>query len=377
MSDGEKNSEEQRIETESSNLLSSVKKHPKAFGIAAVTIVVIATVGVYFGLQASGYFVLGQNSETFKQALLEDSIVANGIASNQYLNDSPYDLVSYELRNLEKTDDNTVSADISATIENANYQTELELSAKYYNVDSQAPESLEGINRGYSFELVSDTTHPKKGIDFDTQFGLTDCNAALNEDGVSCTVVSEESFETWFASSNVKHTYPYTFTGKGWQAGKVDDLREVTYKNMDGSYAAKSGDLKRFTQFEISELDPEKGTFVITYTLAPEAYSDWLLTYSDTNGTMLATINPERTGSEPSDDGYTYNFDAQGNSNAGNGAADCKGYLTTNDSGESIIKIDKINIDCQSIWKEKTTYPGKISKSTTTFSANNMMLYKQ
>ncbi len=326
-------------------VVETVKKRPKFFGVVAAAVVVVIAVVVFVGMNMTGAFTLGQNAETFKQAFSRDDIVTYGVVANSYVNDSPYELTSCQVKNIRKINDSQLTAEISATIENANFKSDLTVHAEYRALGTQTESGY--VGPGYQFQTIADVSTPKKGIDRDPDHGLGECTAELGEDGMSCTVAEESSAEFWFARSETKKVYSYRFHDNMWSFDKVDIQDSVIYQDMEGDYAAKSGDLKKFSQFTISNLDPGKGTFSINYVLNPRANTD-STTYSTATGTMNATIDRQQGSngsSAPLEDGYTYMFDAQGSSDGGAGSASCIGYLLVDASGEKIIKIDKGSFD--------------------------------
>ena len=320
-------------------------------GIAVISCIVI----VFVSLGVSGAFMLGQTKKTFRQALLESPIVINGIASDAYLNESSYQLVQCDVDNLTKINKKTVTATIFATIENRNFTTEMELTAIYVKASNDPSDYLSvlGIS-GHFFEVVSSTSTPKKGIDHDENRQLGNIQSVLNEDGMSCDVGMDKDYHYWFADSIISDTYKYRFNGRSWVFESENTIHKVTYKDIDGEYAAKTGSFTELTQFSISDLDSQKGTFTIRYIASPFAtrstYSTWG-TYPDVSGTMKATIDPivPFFSTNKLDDGYAYYFEARGNSDRGDGQAYCNGYFILTDSGEPAIFISDCSIDCISV----------------------------
>jgi hypothetical protein len=312
----------------------------------------------FYGMGCSSN--LGQNAKTFKDALLQDMILQNGIASPNYLNDSRYELTLCDVENITKISDSIVSADINATIENANYMTELILIAQYHEApDDQDGKTASDPPQGYSFSVESSVTTPKKGIDYDQAFNLANCDAPLGSDGVSCEVSKTAEYGFWFADSVVSTTYSYKFNGTEWDFVNEDISHTITYKDINGEYAAKTGNLTDFSRFSISNFNPEKGTFTISYTIDKPHTGNF--TYPIINGVLEATMDSQEIGDQTQKDGYSYYFEAKGSSDSGKGEASCQGYFTVSSDGESVIEIDGGGID--------VTYTSALPRATYTETA--------
>ena len=344
-------------------ILGGKRINPK---VAAVIAACVAIIVVAIGVGGSGLATMGQTGDTFRTALEQDSIVTSGIASNQYLNESAYGITAYSCSNIQKVSDFQVSADIEATIENENYITDFTAKAQYYDLSKSAElrNSLIGDLQDYEFKVVSSQTTPKKGIDFDLQNGIESCESTLSEDALSCTVDVSQSYSTWFVDSTISGTYDYTFDGKGWKLSNSTPKNSFTYKDLDGDYQARTGALTKLTKFTVGELDPDKGTFTITYEcdLNTLFYSavDGEKTIS---GSIQCAIDPTDSSSVITDaaqeDGLTYHFEGKGNSTGGNGQASVSGYITTSDSGEKEIHIERLSADYTMTLAGNSTYSGR------------------
>jgi hypothetical protein len=342
--------------------------------IAIGVLAVVFIVAVFVLANILGFSTLGQTSSTFKTGLESDDIVANGVASDNFLNSSAYTVTNYTCDDIKKVTDTVVTATVTATIENDNYTTDLVLDASFCKASNASSQDQ------YHFVQKSATTTPKKGIDFDKDNDLSDCRTPLNEDGKSCTVVQNKTNEMWFATDVVSTTYNYEFDGQKWSRSKNSSKNStnnktyaVTYNNaINGSYGAKTGDLTSFSSIAISNLDPAKGTFNIAYVISVKSnYNVNGISHSDVSGNMTATIDRKDTGSSSSTgnnvDGCTYSFEAKGSSNSGDGQATMKGYFTTSDSGEQTIKITGGKIDYSSTLYKTTTNASQNVASGTIF----------
>lgn len=309
------------------------------FLIVAVAMCVILACG--FILSGCSAGPLGQSAEKFKQAFLEDAIVQNGIAGNQYVKDSAYEIKEFEIGDIEQTSDTEVFAPFNAKIENANFITDVSGTATYTQ--------MRGTDGGYYvFECDSSETTPKKGIDFDEGRKLEDVEAILSDDGKSCSVEVIKDYEFWFVDSEVKTVYSYEFTGQNRWEYKGDDKQHTTvYKDIDGTYAANSGDLTDLAAFEVSNLNAEKGTFDIAYTSKETSIPVGISrtrVYPEIHGTLTATFDPIYDDKDKMEDGYSYRFEAKGTTDQGaDKTVYITGYFTVNSNNELGISISRFS----------------------------------
>ena len=277
------------------------------------------------------------------QAAFEgDSIVKNGVASDAYLNPSPYKVTSFEVTNNRDSDDGT-EYEIKATIENDNYVTEM---------------TVDGLQQGsrYEFDVVDSTTTPKKGIDYDSKNVLEDTESVLSDDGKSCTVETSEDYDYWFVEGSENSVYTYKFDGNSWSFDDVEQQSNVTYKDLDGTYSCPAGETTQYENFTISNLDPKNGTFDIAFTMADIRYDSTVQHhYFAANVTERAGIDPVANMGEDSsmDNGLTYTFKATGESDQGNKASSMNGYIGVDSTGKPIIFIENSTV--------ATLYEAKLS----------------
>lgn len=313
---------------------------------------------------------LGQTTTTFEEAFAEDVLVQKGIASSSYLNESPYEVKSFTAENIEKRSETGVTADFSATIENDNFMTEMSGTATYLQ-EPDGPST-------YEFDVVSSETTPKKGIDFDKSNGLEHIDPVLSDDRTSCMVEIVDTFSYWFADSSVKHLYTYQFDGSRWALKSDDVQHEVTYKDIDGNYLAKTGDLTKVTLFDISNLDAATGSFDVAYRIGEysSGYQNMLF-HPEINGTLKATIEPALDGKNDESDKYTYKFKAVGTSDRGNGKeATFEGYFSTNEFSEKIIQITSASISSEEVAKAQYSFASD-HVTTPVLKLEAGVLYKQ
>ena len=336
---------------------------------AAVIIIIVSFVMV-------GATVMGQTPDKFEAAFQNDPIVTNGIANTTYLNDSAYEVTSFKCSDIRKTTDYEVTANITATIENANYRTENQVIGRYYDASKTDSELLQAIGSiGYDFEVQSYATTPKKGIDYDAENELSNVNSTLADDAMSCTVTTNNTNSFWFADSTIDKTYTYTFDGTSWSFQGMQENDSITYKtDIEGDYAPKVNK-EKVTKFTISTIDAEKGTFQIDYTMSrTNPISENTFTSS---GTINASIEQQQDGfyvDYEQADGKTYYFQGTGNSDGGNGQSEMDGYLVTSNSGESSLQIMGFNADFT--YTAAATIGGGWTEART-MSLNNVTLFKE
>lgn len=308
--------------------------------VAAVIVLVIVFVS------ATGALVLGQTPAKFKAAFQSDSIAVDGLAIGYYVNDSPYEVTSFTCTNIRKASAYEVDSDITATIENDNFTTEIVATGIYYDFSNAGPEEQQYIiwlgTKGYLFDVQSSTTTPKKGIDYDTENGLENVDSTLSDDATTCTVTTNDENSFWFADSAIDKTYNYTFDGTSWAFAGMEENDAITYKtDIEGDYAPKD-DKDRLPKFTISNLDPEKGTFQIDYEMATTYTNGDVYTAS---GTINATIEQRDEDAYIIDpnvvqaDGKAYYFQGTGSSDSGDGQSEVSGCFIPSDSGEAALEV--------------------------------------
>lgn len=331
------------------------KNKEKKLYRVALLVCVIGALGIV--LSGCSTAPLGQTPEKIKEAFLEEAIMQNGVAGNAYLNDSEYELTEFSVENIEEvTKGVEVDGDFTATIENANFVSEMSGVAKYSQVS--------GSDGGYYlFDIQSYDTTPKKGIDFDESKKLENVESVLSEDGKNCSVEVVKDYEFWFVDSQIKNVYTYEFTGQsGWKYTGNDKQHTTVYKNIDGGYAANSGDLTDLAAFEISNLDSTKGTFDIAYSAKETSIPIGLSrtrTYPEIHGTLTAAINPDNRGDNILEDGYSYFFTAKGATNQGSDKpVEIEGYFVIDGGNQMAIEITKFS--------QTTSYASEYSGDTRT-----------
>jgi len=315
--------------------------------IAGAAIAIIAAALIWFNVTGAG--TLGQTQETFKQAFSLTNTVTKGIASNRYVNESPYSIADFKCESIKKANDYEVVADIRAVIENDNFRTEITARGEYHDVANMPSYLLTSNSKteNYDFDITSSSTTPKKGIDYDSNHGLSNCQSSLSEDALSCTVETESQYSYWFAESTDNHVYHYAFNGTTWSFTEDEDVAKISYKkDIEGSYRARTGTPTNIAEFTISNVDTEKGTFVVTY-VVNQSTSAGAETVS---GTLNATIDPsdKHVLASTESDKLTYHFTGKGTSDSGDQQAAIEGQLTTGVSGEPLIRLEAFEADYSS-----------------------------
>ena len=312
-----------------------------------------------FCLTSCGSSAFGQSEQTFKDAFVSQGLDTKGVASSDFVKETPYSMTAFSVSGIEKSGDNKATAKATATIENESFASEVVYKCTY--TDSKD-------NPSYSFELESSSTTPKKGIDYDSSHQLYDCDSVLSDDKASCTVSIDTDCDEWFVESKNNATYTYKFDGDEWGYADSDESRNVKYKDIEGAYAAKSGNAVHFSKFEISDLDPDKGTFTISF--STEEYMRGTVPISSASGTMKAAIEPVLSSTDALDDGYSYQFEASGSSDSGMKQANLKGCFAVSSTGEKTIALKKGGyISANTTWLGNT--------QSTNFDIDESTLYKQ
>lgn len=343
---------------------SAAKASPKLFiGIGVALVVVIVGIALAVLLMTGG-FTGGQTAATFKQAFESQEAYLNGVPSSTYAKESPYKLTSCNVSDIQKKSEDWVTAKIDAVVENDTYKVVAQYAADYYNYPNVSRSSKSNIG-SYQFEQLSREVEAKAGVSRDDKNGLSNVEGVMSEDGTTCQVDTDEQFDFWFANSALKRTYYYSMSDMGWTFEDNVDDHHVTYKDIDGAYVAKSGDMLSFTSFTISDLNPESGSFGIKIALSekPGSYSTRLAA----EATLQATIDPQAAGKYGQKDGYTYSFEAKGSSTGGNGAASFTGYLTVGEDGAKTIQVSSGKIDTTTTHSIGDPSPGSFGFSGVLF----------
>lgn len=299
--------------------------------IVAVAVFVAGTLSACAGGSdvASG----GRSYDGLKVAFGQSSIVEQGVASNAYVEESPYEVTDFAVSEETETEHGFKYA-IDAVIENANFTSIL---------------SLTGERRGeiISFELLDSSTTAKKGIDFDRENGIEAAESTLSEDGESCTVSTDSPYDYWFIEGNARVTYTYVFDGHKWSYKDMRPSEDYTFKkDIEGEYFCPAGESPQYTDFIISNVDSDKGTFSIAFTqdsFTPGVYQCWESHAELTAGVTIEECSDNAPGRM--DNGKLYSFKAQGVTDLGGQVAEMEGYFDIDAKGSPVIVLAKSKVD--------------------------------
>jgi len=313
-----------------------------AIAIAAVVTAILSS--------CSGIGALGQTADTFKEAFAESDVVAKGVASNALVNESPYAVIAFKCNDIKKVADAEVTANIEATIENDSFATDVKAVARY--IDSSKLSSGEKVHGtssgGYSFEVMESTTTPKKGIDYDQSHRLVNCESALADDKLSCTVREETEESHWFADAVFTSDYKYVFdkNKQAWVFDEVEDSTTCKYKALNGTYKSRMGTDVTLT---VTSFDENTGSFSADYNVVDTTMYGTTDMGFDANGTLEGFVELKRGASfdNPYKPKGSYELTAKGTSNSGNGQASVKAELQDSDSGDPMISVSSMRIDVQ------------------------------
>ncbi|MEC4273671.1 hypothetical protein VJ923_10925 [Adlercreutzia sp. R25] len=280
-------------------------------------------------LPGCGAANFGQTEDSFKKAFIEQGFDKRGAALDDYVKETPYSLTAFSVSDMEKTGDNTLTAVVTATVENESFISELVFDATYTD-DEESPL--------YEFQRQSSTTTPKKGIDSGEGVEFDESQMTLSEDKTHCEVVLEETCGAWFVDSSETTTMSFVFENDSWRKEDEDTSRKVSYKDIEGSYWGKSNLMEHFVRFDISNFDEERGTFTIE--MSAEQYEcGYERDAMPFDATLHGAIEPETGGQYALEDGYSYGFVASGTSTGGKGSAKLVGYFTNPNTGEKTIEL--------------------------------------
>lgn len=288
------------------------------------------------------------SDDGFKIAFAQENIAKEGVVSNDFTKATPYEVTAFEVNNLTESDGERV-CDIKATIENESFSTVI--TAKGTEI---TPEG-EDASATYSFDVLDTTTVPKKGIDLDNENELGEVESVLSEDGKTCTVEVVDDYNYWFVEGTNTALYTYEFGEDGWEFDEVDEKTAETFKDLEGTYTFPSGEDTHYSNFTITDLDPAKGSFKISFTQDEVKDNDLAETvYQAANVEETAGITPELTDGDTEgamDNGILYRFNATGTTDIGAGAAHMNGYLGEDKAGNKIIYIEESEVSITRTWK--------------------------
>lgn len=287
-------------------------------------------------LSACGPDTKGQTEETFGEAFHSSEIARNGTFQSDYVNESSYSVTSYTCSNIRGGENGAVNADVEATIENDSFQTNLKATGVY---------SEEG---GYRFNVTESSSTPKKGIDFDKENGLENCESELTQgpNGPLCTAWENPPEGYWFLDRMAQGEYAFT-DGVGWQC-KSFKRAPVFNKELEGAYTRipkeneNSGRLSDkthyfITSYTISNFDTEALTFDVEYSITGN-FDD----KATISGKATAKMEEEYRGSIDAEtlnvtSWKGYSFRGEGTSDAGDGTAKVSGKIDASADGEKTI----------------------------------------
>ncbi len=346
-----------------------IKANPKMFAIIGGAVVVVIAALIVAVMMVTGGFTDGQTSGTFRAAFEEQEVHAYNVPSTSFVGESPYELKSCDVTDVAKQSNGQVTANVKAVAENDDFKVTTQYAAVY--LSSASLSRTAGTSVGaYAFDLMSKEVEAKHGVTHDDQAGFSDVETELSEDGRSCEYVNDATYQFWFADSSLSSTNRYELTDNGWKkvSGSGDTTHTVAYKDINGSYAAKKGDMLSFGSFTISDLNAQTGSFNIRIDVPQEVNGS--NTYSPVTAALSATIDPERkSGTGSLEDGYQYAFEAKGATTAGKKTASFTGYFTTDDSGAPAIEVTSGSLDRSYVNRFDSQYDSSMSFSGT--------LYKQ
>lgn len=326
-------------------------------GAAAAVLVVVIAVAV-FAINAGKV-----SADIVEQDLKNSSIVASGITSSSYLDESAYELTDFKLVSQEKQSlelfgmrQDVQYVTFEGTIKNNNFETQFSGDATYTkNGDSWM--------LGISPSVLTHTTTPLKGVDNmglskneddSENVSFSDFNATLDENGGSYTsdasVTATQSF--WFADdvSSLKATFTFD-NDSGWtprgdiQASDTKTswkLKDTSFTLTDGGMFVPSGSYDCTLKFT----DDADGNVSADYTFnfTPNNENDVYNTYTPVNlgGTVTGTMSHKFGEND---------FSVELN-DAGNAVTlECRNTSAVKVAGAGTVNAIKVNADTHSVYR--------------------------
>ncbi len=321
----------------------------KVFSLQALSMrakVLLCCVGALFIALCIGlplFFSLGGFDlfSSVDAAVVERTLSSNnefmqGFTGDDYVTPSEYTLSDVEIIDSYGGDDGTVSAQVSATLSNDSFISSCHLSMQFVRVrdvasaegfsDTPVPQGAADSDWVGRIVDIDVATRAIKGVDHDPEFP-SEFSPKFDERSQSCTFTIEDATALWFADVAVTSTYTYSFDGSSWiRSGPVEG-ETTSYKELEGTYSASSGDSSEFASFSISGLDSAKGTFTLTYDKRASLFSSDAI-----SGSLECRIVPVATSSAydgcRQENGLVYTFEGTGTSSGGDGEARISGAFT-------------------------------------------------
>lgn len=212
--------------------------------------------------------------DDIEELLSKNDEVLTGTAENDFVEESPYELTSFQLDD-KQVDSDTMTTEGTVAIKN-----------EYFSESYDATIEWEPTDTGWkpaNIERDNERITPQRGISHDDEMDLSDISAddaVLSSDSLSCTVSKIDDTESgWWGSIETKTDYSYRFNGTRWARNAASNTyRELTsIEGIEGSYNDPRGEATEehgyWSLFEIS-LPESSQTTDETSTSSSQASSD-------------------------------------------------------------------------------------------------------
>lgn len=314
---------------------SSKKRHISRRTVAIVTVLIVALV-------AAGVFAASWFAETFlgepgisdvTAVLTATSDIMDGFASNDYVDESTYELTDVAITGSVAGEDGAYTVDATATLANQSFSSALTCTLRLVRSANASllPEGVDTVETpdGWVGYVVSSsaTTRAIAGVTHDPDYpdGFA---PTFDEAAQTCSFTSEDSYDLWFGSDLLATQVTYTFDGTSWVRTVGEATPSVTFAAdaIEGAYAPASEGTSSFTMFRISHVDAAAGTFSIEYSAAAPGFGSAAVS-GIIECTIAQTEPTEATRSYRQLDGYVYTLTGEGTSSGGDGSASLQGTL--------------------------------------------------
>lgn len=305
------------------------RRHLAVAGACLAVLAVIAVGAVWF---ANSSFAQ-PDAAAVEQVLAEDPDIMDGFASNDYVDESPYELSDVVLNSCEADDDGSYIVDASATISNESFESEFTVALKFARASEKDRYSelahAQATSTGWAGAVLqtNDTTEAIAGVTRDSAFP-DGFDATFDRAAQTCTYTAQDVYDFWFGTNTVSTPYTYSFNGDAWTRAQGEATSTVAYDAdaLQGSYVASDGDAANMVGFKIDHVDIEQGTFTVEYRAVTPGFASAEITgIIDCTLTRMTPDGAWRGYRQT--DGMTYVFSGDGSSSGGEGTAHLEGAL--------------------------------------------------
>lgn len=201
--------------------------------------------------------------------LADQPSLMEGVASNQFVDEDAYDLVSFTIddRHVDSASD-TMMISGEVVIRN-----------DFFEETSKVEVSYSRAEGGYSIDdvIVYDSVVvPLRGISQDVDHGIVDVDPEFDASEMTCVATAEPSSQdTWFGKMETATQYAYRFEDTGWLLDEETSETVITdASGIFGSYSDDRGEVGRdhgcFNSFSVSHKDDAAADIILVdYTWVP------------------------------------------------------------------------------------------------------------